>query len=327
MKKIFLATLFLFSSFAQAFVWTVNKDHSEIFFQVPYLTVSEVTGRFTKFTGELRFPESAKNPDYVFLSIDVGSLDTGNKTRDGHLKSQDFLKAKTRPEIKFESTAITQVKPDLFRANGNLTVAGVSKSFVVEFSLTDAMKDTWNYENRFVKFRSKINRKDFGITWNKTLSDSQYLVGEEISFWGNMQLQPQQGATPSNKHMIPDTAQIREREKLNRGEVISEKSGAKVNIVPPTTSEKKWDVKKRESEITKNVDETRDSVGWWVAFGFLGMLGFMATIAVGLYIKDFVSKRYPIQYSEGGLMGLSTDILSIIFGFAYAVALWEVGWG
>jgi polyisoprenoid-binding protein YceI len=216
MKIIFTFALLSFQITAFASTWVINKDHSEMMFQVPYLTVSELTGRFNSFEGSALYTDDLKKIQEVSLRIQTSSIDTGNKLRDGHLKGADFFESQTYPEMIFNSTSVSMVRPGVYKAQGNLTIKKVTKPVTMEFTTTETVKDTWGYENKFVKFRSVMSRKDFNINWNKTLDDQKYLVGDVVTFWGVFQIQPKEAKTPQSKHMIPDTEYIREREKLNR---------------------------------------------------------------------------------------------------------------
>lgn len=214
-KSILLVLLLFVSLTAKASDWTVNKDHSEVFFQVPYLTVSNLTGRFNEFQGEVVMTDALEITG-VGVKIEAASIDTGNKLRDGHLKGSDFFQSQEYPHIIFKSQKVILLKPNLYKAIGELTLKNITKPFSIEFTTTKSVKDTWGYENIFVKFTSKLNRKDFKMNWNKTLDDQKYLVGDEISFWGTFQIQPKLAKTPNSKHMIPDTEYIRGREEENR---------------------------------------------------------------------------------------------------------------
>jgi polyisoprenoid-binding protein YceI len=315
----------LLPSFSRAGDWKINRDHSELFFEIPYLTVSEITGRFKEFSGRVEFTEKGNVPAAVSIVVKTASLDSGNRQRDGHLKSQDFLKAQTHPEITFVSHNIGHVSGENYRAQGTLTVAGVANTMAINFTMTPVVKDTWNYENRFVKFRAKFNRKDFKIVWNKTLAENKYLVGDEITIWGTFQLQPANAKTPSSKHMIPDTEYIRRREKLNRGEGVAVPDAPLIKV-PKTEVYSAPKIVTVEAPKAEKPD-TRDHVMWWVSFVVMGLFGFLGSIAIGIYTKKMVSEKYPSLYRESGRLGLLTDAITVVFCFIYAVALWEVGWG
>lgn len=181
-------------------------------FQVPYMGVSELTGRFNDFKGEVSYEDKKPIIKSLSVSIESTSIDTGNKMRDGHLRGSDFFQSKEHPQITFKSHHISLEKPHQYKASGELSIKGISRPHSISFTTTTSVKDTWGYENIFVKFKSVINRKDFKINWNKTLDGKEFLVGDEITFWGTFQMQPYRAATPNSKHMIPDTQQIRERD-------------------------------------------------------------------------------------------------------------------
>ena len=329
----FILISFLIASSLRATVtdtsdyWDINKDHSEIFFQVPYLNVSEVTGRFTQFSGGLIFNEQGALK-FVDLKIDATSIDTGNRLRDGHLRSNEFLKSKDHPFITFSSYDISKKKQNEFQASGEISIGGVRKLTTMNFGLTDKIKDTWNYESRFVKFRTSISRKDFKILWNKTLTENQYLIGDNITVWGTFQVQPMQKGTPGSKHMIPDTAYIRNREKLNRGE-IPPLAPTKVapSIAPNTPVRERIIIPEVATDAPKLKPDIRKTTRWLISFWIISLMGFFAVIIFGLYAKNRMIKRYPEKYREGGSLGAMTDAVTIVVVLLYCVALWEVGWG
>lgn len=213
--NIFLILLLVSSSLMASTQWQSNIDHSEVLFQVPYMSVSELTGRFKSVTARAQIGEKVM-PEKIDIDIAADSIDTSHKLRDGHLKSNDFLSTTVYPQITFRSQEIKKSGPKKFIVTGLMTIKNVTRKAQVEFEMTDIMKDTWGYENVFVKFKSSLNRKDYRIVWNKTLEENKYLVGDVVTFWGVFQLQPFKGATPPSKHMIPDTEYIRKREKMLR---------------------------------------------------------------------------------------------------------------
>lgn len=211
--------LMLLSSTVFAGTWVSNKDHSEVMFQVPYMTVSELSGRFGDYESRVDFDDKTGEPSNIQVTIESASIDTGNKLRDGHLKGVEFFESSEYPQMIFIGKKLTKVNATTFKVMGSLKIKNITKDIVVDFTTTASVKDTWGYQNRFIKFNSKINRKDFKITWNKTLDEQKYLVGDEITFKGVFQMQPIDGKTPPSKHMIPDTQYIRDREqKLRNGE-------------------------------------------------------------------------------------------------------------
>lgn len=322
--KLLVLSLFLIPLFvhAQTKPWAINDDHSEVFFQLSYLGQGEVTGRFTKFGGQLDL--EGEKPKAINLWLEADSIDSGNKMRDNHLRSNDFLRSKAHPLMTFESSNINEIKPNTFWTLGNMTVGGEKRLVKIQFELTPAAKDTWNFTSRFAKWKGKISRKDFNITWNKTLGDNKFLVGDSVSIWGSFQLQPGKG-TPSSKHMIPDTKYIREREKVARGEATH---GDAAKLAPKNTDV----VAAVGSDIPQPVkfDDPKASSGghtlaWWIWFSILGMMGFFSSIILGLHSKKVIADNF--KYSETGIMGHVSDFVTIIYVVIYSVAYWYIGWG
>lgn len=302
--------------------WIVNSDHSQLNFSLSYLGQGEVQGHFKNFKAALDLVD--EKPTRVLVRIKADSIDTGSRMRDSHLRSSDFLRARLHPEITFNGSQITLLEKSRYQARGELVIGGISRPTTIIFELSKPVKDTWGFFSRFAKFSGLINRNDFAIKWNKTLTDNKYLVGEEITLSGNFQLQPASSLTPSNKHMIPDTPYIRSREKLNRGELEVKA----LPEVPRNQSEPviaKPVIKATEvKEIQKPAEK---DVLWWIAFSCLGMLGFVSSVIIGIYSKEYFTQRYAGRYSETGLLGHISDFVSIIFVVIYGVSLWQVGWG
>ena len=217
MKKLYVTIFFLFLvSIATAETWVTNRDHSEIMFQVPYMGVSELTGRFNEFNGKVEFTDQNDRIESLLVQISASTIDTGNKMRDGHLKGGDFFQCQQHPYITFKSNQISSIGANTYKASGDMSIKGITRPASILFTATKSLKDTWGYENKFIKFKSSINRKDYNINWNKTLDGKQFLVGDVVTFWGTFQIQPAKSATPNSKHMIPDTQYIRNRDMERR---------------------------------------------------------------------------------------------------------------
>jgi polyisoprenoid-binding protein YceI len=307
--------------------WKLNDDHSELFFSIEYLNVSEVTGRFKKISGLAEIDQKGM-PRSISMKIYVNSVDTGNDMRDGHLKGNEFFQGKVHSQLIFSSNQIQKIGEKKFKALGELQIKKEKKSVPVIFTLTEEVTDTWGYKSRFVKFNSSLKRSDFKLNWNKTLMNEKYLVGDEVKFWGSFQLQPSMIATPTNKHMIPDTQYIREREKINRGEIINQKTSdisAVVKSQKLRAGEKKTIPVALRDEFKDGT--FRDSTTWWVALLTLGFLGFISVIIVGYYSKNIFADHFPRKYEENGIIGYATDFIVIIFVLIYSIAFWIVGWG
>ena len=198
--------------------WIINKDHSELLFEIPYLKFGKVTGRFSRFRGSVTFDEDESLIEKISLVIFSESINTGNKLRDGHLKSKDFFNVDKFPKITFTSNSITPVGPDNFRASGTLIINDREKVVHIDFSLSRIIKDTWGKPSILGTFVGVIDRRDLGLTWNKFIEKEEYLVGNQITFNGQVQLQPRKFQTDSSKHLIPINKTLKQRNKILRGE-------------------------------------------------------------------------------------------------------------
>jgi polyisoprenoid-binding protein YceI len=322
--------LFIFQSsiaWAEFKTWVINQDHSELQFKVRYLGLSEVSGRFKRFSGNVHL-DDREVPASINIKVDSASLDTANNLRDGHVKGNDFLQTNQYPEISFSSKSITPVSKNEFSASGVLTIKGVTRPFSINFRSTSSIKDTWGYENKFVKFSSKIKRSDFKIKWNKTLADQKYLISDEVTFFGTFQIQPDSTKTPSTKHMLPDTEYVRHRERVARGEEASLDASTvavKSSISPLKALERRPPLLEKTVQIA--TEDFRQNILWWAALWTLGLLGFFAVIVMGFYVKNILLHHYPNKYEENGILGYLSDLIVILLVLIYSVAFWFVGWG
>jgi polyisoprenoid-binding protein YceI len=146
------------------------------------MMISNVKGSFTGLSGTLKLDETDYTHSTVEASIPVANLKTGDDQRDGHLKSADFLDAEKFPAITFKSTNIDSTGGADYTVTGDLTMHGVTKpvTFAVE-DVSVPSKDPWGNHRIGLSASTKINRKDFGLTWNSALETGGVLVGEDVS--------------------------------------------------------------------------------------------------------------------------------------------------
>jgi polyisoprenoid-binding protein YceI len=158
--------------------YKVDTAHSKIGFEVPHLVVSTVEGKFTDFEGILVVdPKLEKSK--VDINIKAGSIDTANGDRDKHLKSPDFFDTAKFDKLTFKSKKVTGT-PENLKVEGDLTIHGVTKPVTLEGKYTGAVKDPWGNERIAFKASTKVNRKDFGLTWSKAV-EAGPVVGDEIA--------------------------------------------------------------------------------------------------------------------------------------------------
>ncbi len=162
--------------------WNIDPAHSVAEFKVKHMMISNVKGQFAKITGRLTLDESDLADSHIEALIEASSIETRDAQRDAHLKSADFLDVEKFPTLPFKSTRISLVRDGELAVEGDLTIRGVTRK--VLFSVegpTPPMKDPWGNTRVAVSATTKINRKDFGLTWNAALETGGILVGDEVT--------------------------------------------------------------------------------------------------------------------------------------------------
>jgi polyisoprenoid-binding protein YceI len=160
--------------------WTIDPTHSAAEFTVKHLAISKVRGSFTKFSGTIVTPAGGHVPIKVSAQIDVASISTAVEDRDNHLRSADFFHVEAHPHITFESTAVHQ-HDDEIDIEGDLTIRGITRKVTLETDFEGEGADPWGNDRIAFVGSTKINRKDFGLTWHQTLEKTgALLVGDDI---------------------------------------------------------------------------------------------------------------------------------------------------
>lgn len=176
---------------AHASSWVLDPDHTTIGFSVKHMMVSDVKGAFDKFTGSVEIDDKDPSKSLVNVEIDVASINTRNAKRDEHLKSPDFFDAAKNAKMTFKSTKVDVAKDGSMTITGDLTMHGVTKSVTLASApLSAAIKDPWGGTHRGTTATAKINRKDFGLTWNKALESGGVIVGEDVTIELQIELLP-----------------------------------------------------------------------------------------------------------------------------------------
>ena len=162
--------------------WNIDPAHSAAEFKVRHMMIANVKGKFTSLSGVLKLDESDYRNSAVEASIPASSLTTGDDQRDGHLKSADFLDVERFPTLTFKSTGIDLAGGPDYTVAGELTVHGVTKTVTLSVEdVSEPAKDPWGNQRIGLTGSTKINRKDFGLTWNSALESGGVLVGEEVA--------------------------------------------------------------------------------------------------------------------------------------------------
>lgn len=198
MKKLFVSALLLTSSFAFASTWDIDSSHAAANFSVRHLMVSDVKGTLGKVTGKVELDDKDVTKSKIEATIDVAGLNTREQKRDDHLRSKDFFEVEKFPTITFTSTKIEKAADGL-KVTGDLTIHGVKKSVTLDTQVSNEVKHPFTGAGvRGVTATTKINRKDFGLTWNKALEAGGVLVGDEVAIAIEAEL-VKQDAAPKKK--------------------------------------------------------------------------------------------------------------------------------
>jgi polyisoprenoid-binding protein YceI len=161
--------------------WNIDPAHSGAEFKVKHMMIANVRGKFSGISGVLHRVEADHTQSTLDISIDVSTVNTQDAQRDGHLKSADFFDVEKFPAMTFKSTHIEKTG-DGFAVTGDLTIHGVTRPVVVTVEeVSEPAKDPWGNTRIGLTATAKINRKDFGLTWNATLEAGGVLVGEDVA--------------------------------------------------------------------------------------------------------------------------------------------------
>ncbi|MFD1770552.1 YceI family protein [Sphingobacterium suaedae] len=167
--------------------WSLDKSHSELEFKVKHMMISNVKGQFQDFNVTVDSSSADLSQAQVKVEIKTDSVTTKNEPRDQHLRSEEFFNASAYPAITFKSTEIQKVDDDEYKLLGDLTIKGVTKpaTFIAEFG--GIAKDPWGNQKAGYTVSGKINRQDFGLTWNAALETGGVMVSEEVKFHADVQ--------------------------------------------------------------------------------------------------------------------------------------------
>ena len=166
---------------ASASTWTIDTAHSNVGFKVRHMMVSNTRGQFDKFEGTIELDDKNLTKSKVSVSIDAASVNTDNQKRDDHLRGPDFFDVEKFPKLTFESTKIKKAGSG-YKVTGKLTIHGVTKTVTLNVDeLTKPIKDPWGGTRRGLTASTKINRKDFGLTWNNVLEAGGVAVGDTVT--------------------------------------------------------------------------------------------------------------------------------------------------
>jgi len=169
-------------TFALAAPWNIDADHSSVGFKVRHMMVTNVKGDFGKVVGVVDIDDKDLTKSKVNVTIETASINTGVGKRDDHLKSPDFFDVVKYPTMTFVSQKVRKAGNGKLKVTGLLTLHGITREVVLDVEgPTKAFKDPWGNAKRGATATTKINRKDFGLTYNAAIESGGVMIGEDIS--------------------------------------------------------------------------------------------------------------------------------------------------
>ncbi|HEY7533443.1 MAG TPA: YceI family protein [Nitrospiraceae bacterium] len=159
--------------------WNVDPDHSTIEFRVSHMVVSKTTGRFMDYAGFIDMDAEAGTVKAIEATIKTASVNTTHEKRDAHLRNADFFDVEKYPTMTFKMKSYKKTG-DGYSAVGDLVLRGMSQEITLSGSFNGTTKDPWGNSRAGFNAEGKINRKDFGMVWNKALDSGGLVVGDEV---------------------------------------------------------------------------------------------------------------------------------------------------
>ncbi|HEX7708981.1 MAG TPA: YceI family protein [Thermoanaerobaculia bacterium] len=181
MRSLFLVTVALsFSLSAQeSGRWELDKSHSYTNFKIRHL-LANVTGSFREFDAAINLDQENPSASTVEFTVQAASIDTANQKRDDHLRSADFFEVETFPTISFKSTAVKAKSKTEFDVAGDFTMHGVTKRITLPVTLLGFGKDARGNDRVAFEVETSLDRKDYGIVWNRAADQGSVLLGDDV---------------------------------------------------------------------------------------------------------------------------------------------------
>jgi polyisoprenoid-binding protein YceI len=160
--------------------WNIDNAHTQVEFSVRHLMISKVRGQFEKFSGQVEFDEAHPEETTLQVKIETASVNTRDPKRDGHLKSADFFESEKFPYMVFSSKNIELVDKEHAKLIGDLTIRDISKEVILDVEYVGKAKSPWGTTSVGFAAATKINREEWGLTWNQNLEAGGVLVGKDV---------------------------------------------------------------------------------------------------------------------------------------------------
>jgi polyisoprenoid-binding protein YceI len=178
--------------------FTIDKAHSDASFTIRHF-VSKVHGRFGDFDGAIQIDAAKPEASSVVFTIKTASISTNDPKRDDHLRTPDFFDAAKFPELTFKSSKVAPAGKDRYDVTGTLTMRGVSKEITIPVAFLGYAKDPWGNERAGFELSTKLNRKDYGINWNKVLDAGGTMLGDDVDVTVSLETVKKKADAPAAK--------------------------------------------------------------------------------------------------------------------------------
>jgi len=159
--------------------WNLDSEHSTIEFRITHMVVSKTTGQFTDYAGYIDMDAEDGTVTAIEATIKAESVNTNHIKRDTHLRNAEFLDVKLYPTITYKMKNYKKTSEG-FTAMGDLTLHGVTKEVLLTGRYNGSTRDPWGNTRAGFSAEGKLNGKDFGMIWNKTLDNGGLVVGDEV---------------------------------------------------------------------------------------------------------------------------------------------------
>lgn len=172
--------------------WKIDPSHTRIEFSIKHMMIAKVRGWFETYDGTIHPETENLTASWVEGTVEVDSINTNDEQRDAHLRSADFFDVEKYPKMRFRSTRIESIGVAQYKVYGELTIKDITREVV--FGVTDEgqAQDPWGNWRWGLSASTKINRKDYGLSWNVALETGGWLVGDEVTITAEVELTQEQ---------------------------------------------------------------------------------------------------------------------------------------
>ena len=168
--------------------WNLDAAHSEVSFKVKHMMITNVSGGFNEFTVDAETEGEDFTKSTVNFTAKAASVNTNSEQRDGHLRSAEFFDSEKFPELEFKATSYEKISGSDYKLKGDLTIKDVTKNITLDVEYGGINKDPWGNMKAGFTITGKINRKDFGLTWNAALETGGVMVSDDVKINCEIQL-------------------------------------------------------------------------------------------------------------------------------------------